>query len=382
MASGLVAVAASSATAQTRRDAAACAALTNLQIPGITLSITKAEWFAEGSSPPAGRGGAPNPMKLPAYCRVDGVLDRRTGADGKPYGIGFALALPGDWNGRFLFQGGGGLNGSVQLPLGAVAAGTTPALLRGFAVVSTDTGHQGQGAFDASFMQEQQASLDFAYQAVGRIAVLAKQIIAQHYAKAPDRSYFTGCSTGGREAMLMAQRHPTFFDGIISGAPAMRTAYSGIGDEWVATMLNTAAPKDASGKVDPRTVLSDAQKKGVIDGVLNACDASDGLKDDMIFNTKACRFDPKTLVCGAKQDRLVPDDGAGHGDRKRVCRTEGLEGPSGLSGLHVRHRHRGDAGHPRTAARRTESRGPAVLRNHAWTLTLAPRPPRPVPRTC
>jgi len=297
----LVTVVASPAAAQTRRDAAACAALMNLQIPGVALSVTKAEWFAEGSSPPAGRGGAPNPMKLPAYCRLDGVLDRRTGADGKPYGIGFALALPGDWNGRFLFQGGGGLNGSVQLPLGAVASGTTPALLRGFAVVSTDTGHTGQNGFDAGFMQEQQASLDFAYQAVGRIAVLAKQIIALHYAKPADRSYFTGCSTGGREAMLMAQRHPTFFDGIISGAPAMRTAYSGIGDEWVATMLNTAATKDASGKSDPRAVLSDAQKKAVIDGVLNACDANDGLKDDMIFDTKSCRFDPKTLVCGGNK---------------------------------------------------------------------------------
>src|SRR5690242_3040160 len=180
------------ADAQTKRDAAACAALTKLQIPGITLTITKAEWFPEGSTPPAGRAGGPPaaPIKLPAYCRLDGVLDKRTGADGKPYGIGFALALPGDWNGRFLFQGGGGLNGSVQLPLGATAAGTTPALLRGFAVVSTDTGHTGQNGFDASFMQEQQAALDFAYQAIGRIAVLAKQIIAMRYAKAPDRSYF------------------------------------------------------------------------------------------------------------------------------------------------------------------------------------------------
>ena len=299
----LIISAAAPVDAQTTRDATACAALTKLQIPGIALTISKAEWFPEGSTPPPGRAGGPPaaPIKLPAYCRLDGVLDKRTGADGKPYGIGFALALPGDWNGRFLFQGGGGLNGSVQLPLGATAAGSTPALVRGFAVVSTDTGHQGQGGFDASFMQEQQAALDFAYQAIGRIAPLAKQIIAQHYSKAPDRSYFAGCSTGGREAMLMAQRHPTFFDGIISGAPAMRTAYSGIGDEWVATMLNTAATKDASGKSDPRSVLSDAQKKGVIDGILNACDANDGLKDDMIFNTKACKFDPKTLVCGANK---------------------------------------------------------------------------------
>ena len=179
------------ASAQTTRDAAACST-TSLKIPGLDLTITKAEWFAAGSPPPRGGPGAPaNPIKLPAYCRLDGVIDRRTGADGKPYGIGFALALPGDWNGRFLFQGGGGLNGSVQTPLGMVATGGTPALARGFAVVSTDTGHTGQNGFDASFMAEQQATLDFAYQAVGRVATVAKQIIAQHYAKAPDRSYLS-----------------------------------------------------------------------------------------------------------------------------------------------------------------------------------------------
>ncbi len=210
-------------------------------------------------------------------------------------------------------------------------------------------------------MQEQQAALDFAYQAVGRIAVLAKQIIAAHYAKAPDRSYFTGCSTGGREAMLMAQRHPTFFDGIISGAPAMRTAYSGIGDEWVATMLNTAAPKDASGKANPRAALSDAQKKAVIDGVLNACDAGDGVKDDMIFNTKACRFDPKTLVCGASKTDgcLTMEQATAH--REGLCRAEGLEGASGLSRFHVRYRHCVHAGNSRPAARWLESGRPAVL---------------------
>jgi len=291
------------ASAQTTREAASCAAQTKLQIPGLTLAITKAEWIPAGSAPPSGRGGPAIATKLPAYCRVDGVLDRRTGGDGKPYGVGFALALPGDWNGRFLLQGGGGLNGSVQAPMGAVAAGDMPALARGFAVASTDTGHQAQGGFDASFMQEQQASLDFAYQAIGRVALLAKQIIAQHYAKPPDRSYFTGCSTGGREAMLMAQRYPTYFDGIVSGAPAMRTNFSGIGDEWVATVINSVAPKDAAGKPMTRQALSDSDKKTVIDGVLNACDAGDGLKDDMIFNTKACRFDPKTLVCnGAKTD--------------------------------------------------------------------------------
>jgi feruloyl esterase len=197
------------------------------------------------------------------------------------------------------------LNGSVQLPLGAHAAGHDTALLRGFAVVSHR--HRSPGRTDSTraSCRNQQAALDFAYQAIGRIAV-ARQTDHRHALRqSPDRSYFAGCSTGGREAMLMAQRHPTFFDGIISGAPAMRTAYSGIGDEWVATMLNAGASKDPSGKVDPRAALSDAQKKAVIDGVVNACDANDGLKDDMIFNTKACRFDPKTLVCGAAKTTVA-----------------------------------------------------------------------------
>jgi feruloyl esterase len=97
---------------------------------------------------------------MPAYCRLSATLDRRTGADGRSYGIGFALALPAEWNGRFLFQGGGGLNGTVAPPLGRTGQGDA-ALVRGFAVVTTDTGHRGE-VFDASFMAEQQASLDFA----------------------------------------------------------------------------------------------------------------------------------------------------------------------------------------------------------------------------
>ena len=132
----------------------------------------------------------PLAVSLPAYCRLDATLDRRTGADGKSYGIGFALALPADWNGRFLFQGGGGLNGTVAPPLGRTGQGDA-ALARGFAVVTTDTGHRGE-VFDASFMAEQQASLDFAYQAVGRVAVLAKQIVAQHYGRPADHVVLRG----------------------------------------------------------------------------------------------------------------------------------------------------------------------------------------------
>ena len=303
LAMALLLAATSPAAAQATRDAAACESLRTLQIPGLALEITGAQWVPAGTPPGRGGGGPGPAAPLPAYCRLDGMLDRRTGGDGNPYGIGFALALPGEWNGRFLFQGGGGLNGSVQLPLGAAASGDMPALARGFAVASTDTGHQGQGAFDGRFQAEQQASLDFAYQAVGRVAVLAKQIIARHYAEPAHHSYFAGCSTGGREAMLMAQRYPTYFDGVISGAPAMRTGFSGIGDAWVATMLNQVAPRNDQGQPVTREALSESDKRAIIDGFLDACDALDGVEDGMVFDTRACGFDPHALVCsGATQD--------------------------------------------------------------------------------
>jgi len=305
------------ATAQTASKSADCAAMKNFKLPGVTLEITRSEWQPAGTEPPRANPNAPPaPYKLPAYCRVDGMIDRRTGSDGKPYGIGFAITLPDNWNGRFLQQGGGGLNGNVAFPLGAQAAGTQPALLRGFAVVTTDTGHQSTNGFDAAFQREQQAALDFAYQAVGRVAGLAKQIVASYYGRAADHSYFAGCSTGGREGMLMAERHPTFFDGIVVGAPAMRTNFSGIGDEWVAVSLNQA-PK-----------LSDGDKKTIIDGIVNQCDAADGLKDGIVFNTQ-CRFDPKLLVCkGPKADGCISPEQA-------AALEKGFAGPKDSKGRQV-----------------------------------------------
>src|SRR5215212_2093451 len=125
-----------------------CAELKTLRVPGVALTITDAQWFAAGPAPAQGPGPAAAPVQLPAYCRLDGMIDRRQGAGGQ-YGIGFAIALPGAWSGRFLMMGGGGLNGRVAPPYGGQVAGAMPALTRGFAVVSTDTGHQaGRGAFD------------------------------------------------------------------------------------------------------------------------------------------------------------------------------------------------------------------------------------------
>ncbi|HEU4778768.1 MAG TPA: DUF6351 family protein [Steroidobacteraceae bacterium] len=238
------------------------------------------------------------------YCRVDGVIDARTGRDGKPYGIGFAVALPTNWNGRFLFQGGGGLNGSVQPPLGAQYAGDRSAIARGFAVASTDSGHQG-AVFDASFLQDQLAALNFLYQGVGTVTTVAKQIIARHYGKPPEHAYFVGCSTGGREAMMMSQRFPNYFDGIVAVAPAMRTSFSNFGLRHAATALNAIAPVNDKGQRDTRAALSDEDRRLLIDGVLEACDALDGNRDGFIF-AQECRFDPGTLACKAgKKDRCL-----------------------------------------------------------------------------
>src|SRR5215468_11264216 len=192
-----------------------CADLVHFKIPGVPMVITKAAVIAAAAAPStASAEAAATSATIPPHCQADGMINERKGADGRTYGIGFSLALPDNWNNRFLFQGGGGYNGSVRPPVGTAAAGDDPGLARGFAVVSTDTGHKGTGL---SFFEDQQAGLDFAYVAIGKVAVIAKQMIAQYYGRQPRHSYFVGCSTGGREGMTMTQRYPDYFDGVVSG---------------------------------------------------------------------------------------------------------------------------------------------------------------------
>ena len=312
---GIPVVAVTSAKAQSAGDNSPttvpklkCAELTGWKIPGSTIVIAKAQEVPE--APPGTVQLNPTSpvtvaVAIPSNCRADGVMDQRVGVDGKSYAIGFALALPDRWNGRFLFQGGGGLNGSVRPPIGAQAAGEVPGLARGFAVVSTDSGHQG-AVFDPSFMKDQEAALNFANASVGKVTAAAKAIIARYYGRLPAHSYFAGCSTGGREGMLASARYPQEFDGIVSGDPAMRTGNSNIGLAWANTALTEIAPRDESGKPDPTKAFSASEKKLITEAILNACDARDGLKDGMIFDGKACQFDPATLVCsGAKSDSCL-----------------------------------------------------------------------------
>lgn len=294
--------------ARAQAPAVPCTSLTTLQLPQTTITASQpVAAKPKPAHPTTGPAYAMNlvDVAMPSYCLASGEIDQHTGPDGKPYAIGFALALPDKWNGRFLFQGGGGMDGVVRPPLGTQAAGQEPALARGFAVVSMDSGHKGS-MFDMSFNRDQQSSLDFAYLALGRVTTVAKEIIAHYYDQPAKYSYFVGCSTGGRQAMLASQRYPLEFDGIVSGDPAMRTGYSRIANAWDAALFNQIAPRNAQGQPIPGEAFSENDKKLLTDSILDACDAKDGLKDGMIFNFQACHYNPGVLACqGAKTDSCL-----------------------------------------------------------------------------
>jgi hypothetical protein len=269
-----------------------CASLKALSTAG--FRVETAEWRAAErlSVGPAGTS-----VDVPDHCLFRAVLNPRpSGIGDLQYGTGIELRLPARWNGRFLFQGGGGLNG-VLLPAVGVVSGSLPALARGFAVVSSDTGHRGRSMIDARFGRDQQARLDFAYQAVERTTREAKSLLARYYGRKPDFSYYMGCSTGGREAMLAAQRLPLEFDGVVAGNPAFNLTRIVVNQIWSLQAITRIAPRDAAGRPDLSRAFTDPQLGGVSDAVLKQCDALDGLRDGMINDFQACRFDPQTLVC-------------------------------------------------------------------------------------
>src|SRR5579871_3896323 len=258
------------------QEPSSCAKLANFKAENV--EITKAAAVAAGTTETI-PWNQTRTAPLPSYCRVEGVMNRRTGIDGEEFGITFALAMPEQWNGDLLMQGGAGSNGIVMPPLGLNAAGDTPALMRGFAVVSTDSGHKSRHpGFDFGLVRDQQAYLDFAYLANAEVAALAKELIAQHYGKPAAFSYFSGCSTGGREGMILSQRYPTAFNGIISGDPAMRTGLSNLAiGRWIPIAFNEIAPKDANGKPVIEQAITDNDRKLIKVALMERCDAKDGL---------------------------------------------------------------------------------------------------------
>jgi pimeloyl-ACP methyl ester carboxylesterase len=284
-------------SAPTASTSNACQTFASQTRPGITL---QAESIAADTARPPGTTTGP---MLAAHCRLTGKMGARVGQDGKPYHIGFELRLPTQWNGRLLYQGGGGNDGVVRPAVGPQAA-PGYALNRGFAVVTTDAGHQGP---TADFGFDMQARIDNAYAAHDRVATTAKDLLKGYFGKAADRSYFIGCSGGGRQGMMFTQRFPHHFDGVIAMAPAMRVSSGAtVAAAWDTQALQAIAPPGADGQPVLSRALSNGDLGVLRQGILNACDAQDGLTDGIVSHPAACTFDVRKLQCsGAKQDSCL-----------------------------------------------------------------------------
>ncbi len=278
-------------------------------IPGTTITaaaLVPAGEVRVGGQMVEGRqqGGEP----VAAHCRVLGTVNERISpVDGRAYGIDFEMRLPLAWNGRFFHQGNGGLDG-VVLPAFAQFGGgpVTGGLHQGFAVLSSNAGNRDRG--EANFGADPQARLDYGYQAVGSLTPVAREIIRRTYGKLPDRSYFGGCSNGGRHAMVAATRYAQFYDGILAGAPAFTLPMSSVAQLWGAQRYRTVA-------TDPNnlaTAFTPAERALVGRAILGRCDALDGAADGIVQDTAACQaaFDLRRDVpscAGARDGTCLTD---------------------------------------------------------------------------
>jgi pimeloyl-ACP methyl ester carboxylesterase len=241
-------------------------------------------------------------VNLPAHCVVAGEMYPRTGVNGVRYSMGFELRLPMNWNGRFQFQGGGGVDGTIRPAYGTLRDGVTPALAQGSAVVTSDMGHTGTSTRDATFGLDPQARIDWGYNTVDKVTLLSKDLIRRFYGKPAQYAYYVGSSGGGRQGMMMAQRFPLHFDGIVSGAPILEQHLAQIGSMQMLQEFTAIAPKDASGQPILSRSFDDSDLKLITAGLLKKCDALDGIADGLIENYPACSYDVSELQCTGPKD--------------------------------------------------------------------------------
>jgi len=218
------------------------------------------------------------------HCLVVGRLNERVSpVDGQTYAIGFQMRLPVDWNGRFFHQGNGGLDGFVANAVGLVGGGgaLSNALLQGFAVLSSDAGHTPRQL--PLFGLDPQARLDYGFAAVGALTPVARQVILAAYGKTPDRSYFGGCSNGGRHAMVAASRYAADYDGILAGNPGFNLPKAAVAQLYGAQQFAGIATS-----ADLASALTPPERRLLADRILARCDALDGLADGLVQDTAAC----------------------------------------------------------------------------------------------
>jgi tannase/feruloyl esterase len=238
-----------------------CDRIASLRLPDVKID--------PGTAVPAATTG----VIRAAHCRVTGVIGTE---------IRFSLLLPDMWNGKFMMGGGGGYVGSLDNQ----AQGSVNL---GYATAGTDTGHQG-GLTDASWaLNNLERQVNFGYLAVHRTAEVSKALIRSYYGANESRSYFSGCSNGGRQALMEAQRFPNDFDGIVAGAPALD--FVGIAAQFVKD-IQAVFPSPAN--VTPLFPLDTL--KAVETQIVEACDAVDGVKDGLMEDPRRCKVDVSALT--------------------------------------------------------------------------------------
>jgi hypothetical protein len=263
------------AQANTRKPAISCEQLRSLKLKDVS-SITAQSVGAGTFTPPSG-GPVPS---LPAFCRVSLVI--------KPQ-IDIEVWLPLAWNERFQAVGGGGYAGSISWPaLGG-------ALRNGYATASTDTGHDGAKQPGGSFAlnsdgtPNQQLIEDFAFRSLQEMTLQSKELIRTFYAEKPKYSYWNGCSTGGRQGLIQAQRLPAAYDGILAGAPAINW------DRFIPSELwpQIAMKEEAGGPI------AACKLNMVTNAAIASCDSFDGVMDGVLGDPRRCPFDPVAVQCAA-----------------------------------------------------------------------------------
>jgi Tannase and feruloyl esterase len=281
-------------------------------------------------------GGKP----VDEHCLVKGAMFKRTTPDGKSWAIGFEMRMPLAWNGRYFYQGNGGLDGVVVPALGSHGGGPlTHALFKGFAVISSDAGHTIQQTGQFGF--DQQARLDFGYQAVGKLTPMAKALIKTAYGRTPDRSYIGGCSNGGRHAMVAAARYGDQYDGYLVGAPGFNISKSSLANLASAQQFARLMSPGASLTVgnmkiaDLNTAFTPAERGLVATKILEKCDSLDGITDGIVADTAACqaRFNFSRDVPACSQSR----DGTCLTAAQKEVLVQTYAGPKTAAGQNISH---------------------------------------------
>ena len=239
-----------------------------------------------------------------AHCLVQGTLNERSGRDGRRYAIGFEMRLPVAWNKRFLHQVNGGDDGEVMPAWGGLEVMAGDALSRGFAVISSDSGHRADDPTNAAaglargqvFGLDAQARRDDGYTATAALFPVAQALVERHYGERPQRNYMAGCSNGGRHAMVAASRQGDRYDGLLAGAPGLNLPKAAVQHAWDVQSWKRVDD-------DIRKAFSPADLKLVADRVLARCDGLDLLVDGVVGDLRRCQqaFRLDELQCtGAK----------------------------------------------------------------------------------